>query len=202
MIKYFCKNCNINVESSECSVCGARTEVESKLYWCSTCNIPVYDEVCPICGCKGEYFTSDARPVFPEERLLIEIMLGKPFCFIEDSVWNGSGNRYYVNGKKIPFSVTNLKNYDPDAIREKLDELKGQNTREQTSISEYSLKSRAIKIIAHPNPRRLHLQFRFSLIWTQLKNSSQQRDTPFLGATYSIKLSAISYITATTIFLK
>ena len=130
MIKYFCKNCNINVESSECSVCGARTEVESKLYWCSICNIPVYDEVCPICGCKGEYFTSDARPVFPEERLLIEIMLDKPFCFIEDSVWNGSGNRYYVNGKKIPFSVTNLKNYDPDAIREKLDELKSQNTYE------------------------------------------------------------------------
>ena len=130
MIKYFCKNCNINVESSECSVCGARTEVESKLYWCSNCNIPVYDVVCPICGCKGEYFTSDARPVFPEERLLIEIMLGKPFCFIEDSVWNGSGNRYYVNGKKIPFSITNLKNYAPDTIREKLEELKSQNTYE------------------------------------------------------------------------
>ena len=130
MIKYFCKNCNISVESSECSVCGERTEVESKLYWCSTCNIPVYDEVCPICGSKGEYFTSDARLVFPEERLLIEIMLDKPFCFIEDSVWNGSGNRYYVNGKKIPFSVTNLKNYDPAAIREKLDELKSQNTYE------------------------------------------------------------------------
>ena len=128
MIKYFCKNCNINVESSECSVCGARTEVESKLYWCATCNIPVYDEICPICGCKGEYFTSDARPVFPEERLLIEIILGKPFCFIEDSVWNGSGNRYYVNGRKIPFSVTNLKNYDPDVIRKKLEELKDQNT--------------------------------------------------------------------------
>lgn len=128
MIKYFCKNCNINVESSECSICGARTEVESKLYWCSNCNIPVYDEVCPICGCEGEYFASDARPVFPEERLLIEIMIGKPFCFVEDSVWNGSGNRYYVNGKKIPFSVTNLKHYDPNVIREKLCELKDQNT--------------------------------------------------------------------------
>ncbi len=128
MIKYFCKNCNINVESSECSVCKKRTEVESKLYWCTTCNIPIYDEICPICGCKGEYFTSDARPVFPEERLLIEIMLGKPFCFIEDSVWNGVGNRYYVNGKKVPLSVTNLKKYDPDAIRRKLDELKDQNT--------------------------------------------------------------------------
>ena len=128
MIKYFCKNCNINVENSECSICGARTEVESKLYWCETCNIPVYDEVCPTCGCKCEYFTSDARPVFPEERLLIEIMLDKPFCFIEDSVWNGSGNRYYVNGKKLPFSVTNLKKHDQDAIREKLDKLKSQNT--------------------------------------------------------------------------
>lgn len=128
MIKYFCKNCNINVESSECSVCGARTEVKSKLYWCTTCNIPIYDEICPICGCKGKYFTSDARPVFPEERLLIEIMLGKPFCFMTDSVWNGSGNRYYVNGKKVPFSITNLKKYDPDEIRGKLDELKGQNT--------------------------------------------------------------------------
>jgi phosphoadenosine phosphosulfate reductase len=128
VIEYFCKSCNINVESSECSVCGARTEVKSKLYWCVTCNIPIYDEICPICGCKGEYFTSDARPVFPEERLLIEIMLGKPFCFMMDSVWNGSGNRYYVNGKKVPFSVTNLKKYDPDEIRRKLDELKGQNT--------------------------------------------------------------------------
>ena len=128
MIKYFCKNCNINIESSECSICGARTEVESKLYWCSTCNIPIYDEVCPLCGSKGDYFTSDARPVFPEERLLIEVMLGKPFCFIKDSVWNGSGNRYYINGKRIPFSVTNLKSYDPDSIRQKLDELKDQNT--------------------------------------------------------------------------
>lgn len=128
MIKYFCKNCNINIESSECSICGARTEVESKLYWCSACNIPIYDEVCPICGTKGVYFTSDARPVFPEERLLIEVMLGKPFCFIKDSVWNGSGNRYYINGKRIPFSVTNLKNYNPDSIRQKLDELKEQNT--------------------------------------------------------------------------
>ncbi|HCS31766.1 MAG TPA: phosphoadenosine phosphosulfate reductase [Eubacterium sp.] len=55
-------------------------------------------------------------------------MLGKPFCFIKDSVWNGSGNRYYINGKRIPFSVTNLKNYNPDSIRQKLDELKEQNT--------------------------------------------------------------------------
>lgn len=55
-------------------------------------------------------------------------MIGKPFCFIKDSVWNGSGNRYYVNGKKIPFSVTNLKQYDPNFIREKLCELKDQNT--------------------------------------------------------------------------
>ena len=42
-------------------------------------------------------FTPDARPVFPEERLLLEILLGKPLAFINDSVWNGVGNNYYVS---------------------------------------------------------------------------------------------------------
>ena len=117
MIKYFCNNCNINVESSECPFCGTRTVVDSKLYWCSACNIPIYDEYCPICGNKGDYFSSDARPVFPEERLLIEIMHGKPFCYLNNSVWNGAGNRYYVDGKRIPFSVANLQKHNAEKIR-------------------------------------------------------------------------------------
>lgn len=127
MIKYFCKKCNIEVESSECSICGERTEVESKLYWCETCNIPIYDDYCPVCGNKGQYFTSDARPVFPEERLLLEILLGKPFCFEKEFVWNGSGNRYYVNGKRIPFSVSKVSSFNPDEIREELEKHKGKN---------------------------------------------------------------------------
>ena len=76
---------------------------------------------------KGHHFTSDARPVFPEERLLLEVLLNKPLAFLNDSVWNGTGNRYYVNGKRISFSVANLKNYDPDQVRLELARYMPQN---------------------------------------------------------------------------
>lgn len=112
MITYHCKKCNIDVEQSSCSICGERAQAKSILYWCNHCNIPTYDEVCPLCGQKGSYFTSDIRPVFPEERLLLEVMLGKPLAFQNGSVWNGTGNRYYVNGKHVPFSIANLKKND------------------------------------------------------------------------------------------
>lgn len=127
MVKYYCNNCHIDVEKSECPVCGKRTKMESMLYWCDECNIPIYEEICPICGREGKHFTSDARPVFPEERLLIEVILGKPFAFINDSVWNGSGNRYYVNGKKISFSVAKLNELNASEIRDQLNKYKDQN---------------------------------------------------------------------------
>ena len=127
MIKYFCKNCGIEVNTSECPVCGERTRAESKIYWCDTCQIPTYEEECPICHSKGHYITSDVRPVFPEERLLIEILLNKPLAFINASVWNGAGNRYYVNGKKIALSISKLKNYDPEEVRKQLEFYKDQN---------------------------------------------------------------------------
>ena len=82
MIKYICKKCNINTETSICPVCGERAEVESStIYWCDDCNIPLYDEICPICGKKAHRIGSDLRPVFPEERLLLEVMLGEPFKY-------------------------------------------------------------------------------------------------------------------------
>ena len=80
MITYICEKCGLKTNTSVCPHCGGRSAIDkSELFWCSHCNIPTYDEVCPICGNKGKYFTSDARPVFPEERLLLEIMIGKPF---------------------------------------------------------------------------------------------------------------------------
>lgn len=128
MITYFCENCNIAVDKSECPVCGKRTKVTSRLFWCSNCNVPTYDEVCPVCGNHGDYFTSDARPVFPEERLLIEIILGKPLAYQNDSVWNGVGNRYYVNGKKLPLSISKLKQLDAERIHKQIDEYKEFNS--------------------------------------------------------------------------
>ncbi len=121
MIKYFCSKCNLSIEKSECPICNSRAQVESKIFWCKKCNVPIYDEACPSCHTNGEYLTTDIRPVFPEERLLLEIMLDRPLAYINDSVWNGSGNHYYVNGKKIAFSISKLKTHNPEDVRKKLD---------------------------------------------------------------------------------
>jgi len=131
LITYICEKCGLKTNTSVCPHCGGRSAIDkSELFWCSHCNIPTYDEVCPICGNHGKYFTSDARPVFPEERLLLEIMIGKPFCFEKDFVWNGSGNRYYVNGKKINLKFGDYSQFDINDIRIKVQELRGKNSYE------------------------------------------------------------------------
>lgn len=127
MVNYLCKKCNLVTSKSECDICGSRTLLTSKLYWCKNCNVPTYYEVCPKCGKKGDYFTTDARPVFPEERLLVEAVLGEPMKFYINSVWNSNGI-YFVDGKKIKFSIESLKNEDPDKLRKIIYEHKIENT--------------------------------------------------------------------------
>ena len=127
MIKYLCKKCNIITSKSECDICGGRTSLTSKLYWCSKCNVPTYHEVCPECGNKGFYFATDARPVFPEERLLVESVLGKPMKFHNCSVWNSNGI-YYVDGKKIKFSIESLTSEEPEKLRKTIAEHEAENT--------------------------------------------------------------------------
>ena len=116
MITYQCQKCNIITARSECDICGSRTVLTSMLYWCTKCNVPTYHEVCPRCGNKGFYFTTDARPVFPEERLLIESVLGEPMKYYTHSVWNSNGI-YFVDGKKIKFSIESLSTENPEKIR-------------------------------------------------------------------------------------
>lgn len=128
MIKYVCPTCKIETTRSVCPSCQNRANVvESKLYWCKHCNIPIYEEVCPICGQKGNYFTSDARPVFPEERLLLEIMLGEPLKFINDSVWNGTGNRYFVNGQRIELKLGDFSQFNIEDIKKQVDAYQSKN---------------------------------------------------------------------------
>ena len=112
MLKYVCRNDNIKTKSSTCPVCGERTELEkSDIYWCDNCNVPLFQSECECCSGKGTRITTDIRPVFPEERLLLEILLDKiPGTYEKDSVWNCSGNKYLINGKRIKFSVKELKN--------------------------------------------------------------------------------------------
>lgn len=127
MITYQCKKCGITTAKSECDICGSRTSLTSALYWCRECNVPTYHEVCPRCGNKGFYFTTDARPVFPEERLLIETVLGEPMKFHNNSVWNSNGI-YFVDGKKIKFSIEKLTAEDPEKLRTIIAEHKAENT--------------------------------------------------------------------------
>lgn len=139
MITYICRNKNIETgetlpctnnecETSVCPTCGGRAEATSQIYWCKKCRVPLYEKTCSVCGSRGHKLCTDIRPVFPEERLLIEIVLGEPFSFQKESVWNGTGNHYYVNGKKIPFSISSLRNIDSDKIRCQYEKLKEKNT--------------------------------------------------------------------------
>lgn len=105
MIKYICENCNGNVcETSTCPICHGRTRVlSSDVYYCKHCNAPTYDEICAICGEKCERVGSDIRPVFPEERLLIEILENDLFKYKGKSIWDVGGGNYIIDGKKKKF---------------------------------------------------------------------------------------------------
>lgn len=130
MIKYVCENCNgLECETSICPICKSRTKIKkSIIYWCENCNIPTYDETCSCCGSKGKYIGTDIRPVFPEERLLIEAIKGEEFEYANSSVWNTSGNNYIVNGKKIKFSIKEtIEKNDSNVLREKIEQLKEKN---------------------------------------------------------------------------
>ena len=116
----------IAISSSECPVCrdlGKDThqyvECEFKVYWCDCCKIPLYEEQCSLCGSKGKAFAKDVRPVFPKERLLLELLTDRePGALEHTSLWNAAGNIYYADGEKIPLSIKSLRNRDVDKIRE------------------------------------------------------------------------------------
>lgn len=109
----WCKNCNIETNEDVCPICHKKTDevVSVEVFWCSQCNIPIIVELnqanretCPTCGNDIQYLSTDVRPVFPEERLLIELLLKKePYTNLKDSIW-ALNNRYYVNGKPIVIS--------------------------------------------------------------------------------------------------
>lgn len=133
----WCRNCNIELKDKKCPVCGSNTveDIPAEIYWCDECRVPIVHtifqsdkEVCPKCGKKIKYMSSDIRPVFPEERLLIEILLGKqPNEYIDKSVWT-INNRYYIDGKSVSLPSALFKEADTDVIAAKLDKYKKRNS--------------------------------------------------------------------------
>ena len=100
MQRYICSNCdNLSCETSVCPVCGKRTElISTEVFYCEKCNCPIFDEVCPICGSKGNKIGSDLRPVFSEERLLLEVLQKSPFKYAGHSVWKKAWYRVAGGG--------------------------------------------------------------------------------------------------------
>jgi len=121
MIKYICKNCNdLICETSVCKVCGSRTEIhESLVYYCQKCNAPSYYGECQNCGSECKYIGTDLRPVFPEERLLLEVLEQNPFKYANKAVWNVGSNHYIVDGEKknISYKEYREKNKPEDVIK-------------------------------------------------------------------------------------
>lgn len=125
----WCKKCNIETNANNCPVCGELTveDVPVNIYWCKHCHTPVIQTMmqadkgfCPICKKETKYLSADLRPVFPEERLLIELLLNrKPFEWIDKSVW-AANNRYYVDGRAITVSSSTYQAINVDDIVEKL----------------------------------------------------------------------------------
>lgn len=133
----YCTKCNRYTDFNKCPECGGSTleQPPHVVFWCKKCNIPLIGSIenrhveCPICGNKAKYLCTDLRPVFPEERLLFEVMTGKPFAYKTDSVW-AAGSKYYINGKPTSLSIEAIKAVDAEAVRAENDKLANENSYE------------------------------------------------------------------------
>lgn len=135
----WCRNCNMETNENYCPVCGEETveDLPIEIYWCKDCKVPVIQSInqsdkgiCTVCGKKTKYLATDLQPVFPEERLLLEILLNKePNEFVEKSVWS-MNSRYYIDGKSVSLPSSLFQSADADAIRKKLVKYSEQNSYE------------------------------------------------------------------------
>ena len=125
----WCKQCNIETNEELCPVCGSETseDLPVEVYWCYNCSIPIIHQstdadkgVCPICGNKSCYLSSDLRPVFPEERLLLALLLLKePATYMNKAVW-AANSRYYIEGKPTSISTKTFASADTDVLAEEV----------------------------------------------------------------------------------
>ena len=141
----WCPNCNIREENNNCSVCGDKTQMDipTEVYFCHSCKVPVIKEVdaidkntCTLCNGETKYLSRDLKPVFPEERLLIEGIIGEPFKYQSASVWNDS-NRYMIDGNIENISIKNMKETNIDDIKSLLESNNDINKENYKSFNEH-----------------------------------------------------------------
>lgn len=125
----WCKECNIETLDKICPVCGSETieDIPTEVYYCRECQTPVikrvndsHKEICPLCQGKLKYMTADLRPVFPEERRLLELLLNREkYSLRESAIW-ANKNRYYIDGKSTPVSSSVYAAMDSEDLRKSL----------------------------------------------------------------------------------
>lgn len=153
----WCKNCNIETNESICPVCKEETveDLPVEIFWCNHCKVPVIQTtnqadrgICPVCGEKTKYLAADLRPVFPEERLLIELLLNKePNEYVDKSVW-AANSRYYIDGKSIALSSKVFQSANTDALSVELERHQKNNS--------YNAFNKYIEKFVEVNKNRLH----------------------------------------------
>ncbi len=111
MIEKICPIHNVPVFGEKCPMreCEARPIVSTTVYWCAKCRIPSFEKTCAVCGDGCGYMATDVRPVFPEEKLLLGILLDEddPHFLENASVWNSSSG-YYVDGRRVELAVQEI----------------------------------------------------------------------------------------------
>lgn len=127
MLEKICPVHNVPVYRDRCikDDCDARPLVSTTIYWCDHCKVPVFEKKCGVCGAECTYIATDLRPVFPEEKLLLAILMDydNPLAYDRCSVWNSNAG-YFVDGRKIELSIkeVNSKSLEEvDKIREQYD---------------------------------------------------------------------------------
>lgn len=129
----WCRNCNMTTTKKICPVCGNETEEDRpiEIFWCDECKTPVIKEIkdsskakCNLCGNTMKYMATDMRPVFPEEILLLELLLEKkPGSLQKSSIW-ASNHRYFIDGKVTALHMADYYDMDVNKIVEGLKKYK------------------------------------------------------------------------------
>lgn len=111
MIEKICPEHNVPVFGEKCAKegCEERPIVSTTIYWCNHCNVPSFEKICTCCGNEGHYIATDVRPCFPEEKVLLSILMEKesPLALDNASVWNSSSG-YIINGQKEPLVIKDV----------------------------------------------------------------------------------------------
>lgn len=111
------------------------------------------EKKCALCGAEVSYLSSDLRPVFPEEKLLLAVLFDLNVeDVLKSSVW-AANSVYFIDGKKYSLSTKMIREADVEEICKKLDENKNLVLRESEA---YKIFDENISRFVQANQKRLN----------------------------------------------